>query len=647
MKTRRGILSLALVLFAAAGLVAGCSSDDSPTRPEPGTSPTPGGGGATTFNITVSSSLAELLIGSGQPAEITVVVRRTDNNQAPPNGATVSLSTNFGDFDAANSGVRSRVLSLIAGRATLLLFPAAITGQAVVQARIDNSFGEVRVNFVEETSFNAAFLEPSTGAPGGGERVFIRGQGFRSPVRVEFLVAGAVAATAQVLSVTSAAIEVLTPVAGVPVPVGSTVTADVRVTNQAGTPEQQVQTLQGSFVYSLGGSTTQPVISGVTPNQGPNEGGTLIRIRGDGFEAPVQVLFGTGGTPGSFQGVEGVVQNVSRTELLVVTPSATGVGQDNRNRFVNILVRNQGTGFATVSQNAFQYGQSNVFISAIGPTQGPHFGGTIVTISGSGFDEPVAVSFVGVGANIISVSGSQIVARTNGILLDDCDNQQGESRVVNIETGDGATGPDFIYQVFLPFVSSVDPTSFPEGGGAITLRGTNFEDPVLVLVGGRRANDVAVLDGGTRITATVPPFVGDFPMEDCTTGGGLTGMRQAPATVDLQVINQLTTCEDMLMDQITYIPDDTSCVPDPPNAAFSFTVNGLTVTFQNNSTNAATSSWDFGDGSPTSPERNPTHVYSTVAAGETATFTVSLTVSNGVDLPDTAVSAVTVTAPDP
>lgn len=49
---------------------------------------------------------------------------------------------------------------------------------------------------------------------------------------------------------------------------------------------------------------------------------------------------------------------------------------------------------------------------------------------------------------------------------------------------------------------------------------------------------------------------------------------------------------------------------DPPKAEFSCEVLGRTVFFSNTSNNALGFSWDFGDGSPLSPEESPSHVYS-------------------------------------
>ncbi len=56
-----------------------------------------------------------------------------------------------------------------------------------------------------------------------------------------------------------------------------------------------------------------------------------------------------------------------------------------------------------------------------------------------------------------------------------------------------------------------------------------------------------------------------------------------------------------------------------PIAEFSFSGNEYTVDFTNNSANATSYQWDFGDGS-TSSENNPIHTYSTAG-----TYTVSLT----------------------
>lgn len=60
-----------------------------------------------------------------------------------------------------------------------------------------------------------------------------------------------------------------------------------------------------------------------------------------------------------------------------------------------------------------------------------------------------------------------------------------------------------------------------------------------------------------------------------------------------------------------------------PTAKFSYTKNGLTVTFSNSSTNAQSYKWEFGDGQ-TSTANNPSHTYSNYG-----TYNVTLTAING------------------
>ena len=60
-----------------------------------------------------------------------------------------------------------------------------------------------------------------------------------------------------------------------------------------------------------------------------------------------------------------------------------------------------------------------------------------------------------------------------------------------------------------------------------------------------------------------------------------------------------------------------------PVAAFSTTIEDLEVTFANESVDADSFEWDFGDGSPVSTEENPVYTYT-----QEGTFTVTLTASN-------------------
>lgn len=93
-----------------------------------------------------------------------------------------------------------------------------------------------------------------------------------------------------------------------------------------------------------------------------------------------------------------------------------------------------------------------------------------------------------------------------------------------------------------------------------------------------------------------------------------------------------------------------SCKEDPveppadPNASFSKVIsatNYLEVQFTNQSQNATTYSWDFGDGSALSTETDPLHLFT--AAG---TYTVTLTATNSAGTSDDFSEAMTITDPD-
>ena len=81
-----------------------------------------------------------------------------------------------------------------------------------------------------------------------------------------------------------------------------------------------------------------------------------------------------------------------------------------------------------------------------------------------------------------------------------------------------------------------------------------------------------------------------------------------PKTVSLTINGSLTETKENLI-SVSVIPE----------ADFSFGGNGLTVEFTNNSANATSYLWDFGDGN-TGTDNNPTHTYATAG-----TYTVTLT----------------------
>jgi hypothetical protein len=314
-----------------------------------------------------------------------------------------------------------------------------------------------------------------------------------------------------------------------------------------------------------------PAVFSVTPGSGPNEGGTLVVITGGGFVAPVQVVFGQGNSPTSFEGQEAQIQSVTSGRLEVISPAAVGFGQNNQNQTVAILVRNLGSGLATIQPSAFRYG-TDVLITAVGPTIVPYFGGTSVIIHGQGFDAPVAVTLGGIAQPATSVTGTEIVVATQGITTNQCQDVTGGVGVTNIETGDGATaqGLTFTYRVvaFTPVIFGINPTSGPQAGNTlVTISGSDLRNP-RVEFGGRPAVVTSVAPDGSSVTARTP-FLPDEALrtEACDDNmDGTQGQRFLPTAVDVTVINRDTTCEDTFADGFVYNPTNTTCRNDvgPP-----------------------------------------------------------------------------------
>ena len=108
----------------------------------------------------------------------------------------------------------------------------------------------------------------------------------------------------------------------------------------------------------------------------------------------------------------------------------------------------------------------------------------------------------------------------------------------------------------------------------------------------------------TNLTQNADTYLWDFGDGNTSTLENPTHTYSAPGTYTVQLIatNSTFNASDT-MTKIDYIT-----VYDSVNADFSYTVQNMTVTFQNQSTGADSYMWDFGDGN-TSTDIDPVHVY--------------------------------------
>jgi hypothetical protein len=430
------------------------------------------------------------------------------------------------------------------------------------------------VNFVTDEiptgSPQILSISPPTGSPAGGYVVTILGRSIFAPVRVFFGSQEAVVSSFTEETVSQPAeIKVVVPRVELGVSaqfqeVSVTVVSRAGTTNEAsgstGAPDNNPAT-DDAFRYEL--EIMTPFPQAVAPPSGPNEGNTRISIFGEGFQSPLAAYFGSGNTR-----VDLEVVSVSFSQIIAITPPASGLGSEFANNSVSLTVHNIASNKTGTLSSAFRYGPEMQIIS-VSPSSGTALGGTRVTIHGFGFDDPVAVTLAGVPAQVIRVSGTEIIAIASAPRIANCSMEGGGSGpviVTNIEDGQSVDGPDFTYILDTPVITFVSPLPATEGAGISVTVLNPGTGSATFKIGDRTvfptpAGATSPL-GTTTFTMTVPTGL-EFDTEDCTTAGGAAGTVNAPTNFDLVFRNVITGCDAELEGGITINPSDTTCNAGP------------------------------------------------------------------------------------
>lgn len=543
MKQQKSWMALLALLF----LFASCKGE-SPTAPPPGGGPS-GPAPPTGTTVTLTASNANPVVDSIVIITATVTV----NGQPAPDGTAVEFASTGGSFSATET-VTSILRTTTNGIATVQL-RSTVAGSIRVQAAVGSVSRFVDVLFrlspvvipPETPVPTITSVTPNIGTPAGGQRILIVGKNFKEPVRVLFNTGGPLPVEAFVVSRTDTAIEVLTP--SVNVGAGQQLISDIIVITQAGTASEARAELADSFTFR--NETLTPRISTATPNSGPVTGGTRVTIFGDGFQSPVQVLFGA---------AEARVVTIEFSQIIVEAPAARDTVDPGPEPApvtgpVPITVRNINSQTAVTLTDGFRY-VSALDVIAFRPLLGPATGGTDIVIDGAGFLAPVDVSFAGVRATVLQVTGTRILART-GALPSACGGAVGSLLVTNVNNGDFEIFGDqpeednYRYVPVLPLITAISPSPVQVGGSlSVTVR-----DPGVGALGAGdirfNVNDRTLIPSPDRITAgsgfqtfAVPiPLTGfTFPQVACTTGSGLAGTQFGPTEVGLTFNNLSTSC---------------------------------------------------------------------------------------------------------
>ncbi|MBC7538266.1 MAG: IPT/TIG domain-containing protein, partial [Bacteriovorax sp.] len=302
-------------------------------------------------------------------------------------------------------------------------------------------------------------IVPTSGSIFGGNLVTISGSGFASGALVTIGTT-----SCNVVNINSSQIT-CTSTANAP---GS---YDISVINR----NRQSAKLAIAYTYRI-----PPIVTSVSPSSGFATGSTAVTISGSGFNA---------GATASFGGTSCSSLTVLNPTTITCTTAAHAAG------FINIVITNTdaqvGTGIS-----AYKY-VSAPTVTSVAANAGALAGGSVVTISGSGFLAGAMASFGGSLCTALTVVNPTTITCTTAAHAAGLINVV----VTNTDTQFGTGLSTFTYQA-APTVTSVAPTSgFAIGSTAVTITGSGFIAGATASFGGSLCTVLTVVNP-TTITCT-------------------------------------------------------------------------------------------------------------------------------------------------
>ncbi|MDP2270144.1 MAG: IPT/TIG domain-containing protein [Archangium sp.] len=426
----------------------------------------------------------------------------TPNSGFTSGGITITLSgTNFRPGAQVRFGANAGTSVVVdaSGTSLTVIAPSALVNGPVNVTVINTDTQQVVVtggftyNYPLPTLLS---VTPATGFAVGGTPITIVGTGFQPSPTV--LVGGTLA--------TNIVRSSLTQVTAV-TPPGAAGLADVTVTN----PDLQSATRTGAFRY-----VPAPSLSSISPSNGAVQGGTRITLTGQNFQAGATVRLGA----------------VPAFAVTVTSPTtATAITNTNVAGPADVVLTNPDTQSSTLA-GGFTFDGAPT-LTALSPISGTTAGGTVVTLSGTGFGASTAVSFgTGASPTVTLVSPTQLTAVTPaasvGVVTVTVRN--GDNQSASIIGGFRFVAP--------PTLTAAAPNSGDVGGGTVVrLTGAGFASSTTVSFGGTPAAQVSLVSA-TELDAVTPrhlPGVVDVQVSTdgaiATLTGGFTFTRSAPTLV--------------------------------------------------------------------------------------------------------------------
>src|SRR3984957_1870493 len=188
------------------------------------------------------------------------------------------------------------------------------------------------------------------------------------------------------------------PASGATFPVGTT-----KVECTAVDGHENKATASFNVTATASSPPVAPVVTGVTPNEGPEAGGTTVAVKGEHFEGATEAKFGTTAAT--------ELKVVSGTEITVKDPAHTP-------GTVDVTVKTSAGTSTTSSADHFAYKApappppAVPVVTSVAPNEGPEAGGTTVTIKGEHFEGATEAKFGTTAATELKVvSGTEVTVK--------------------------------------------------------------------------------------------------------------------------------------------------------------------------------------------------------------------------------------------
>lgn len=249
------------------------------------------------------------------------------------------------------------------------------------------------------------------------------------------------------------------------------------------TAEATVQKTDAPTEIPVRPESNPPTIEAVIPSAGPLSGGTSLLITGNHFQGAVSAFI---------DGLAATQVTVSNDhkQILCLTPAGLGAGAKD----LKVISSLKGE---VTAAGAFTY-TTPATVESVSPAEGPISGGTVITVTGTGFLGTVTLALGTQAVTFTSQTATTLTAVTPPGLA---------AGPVSVTVTSSVHGPAVLANAFTynqaPAITSIDPaTGSLAGGTSVVLVGTGFQGNMSVTLEGRAATITA--QSPTQLTFLTP-----------------------------------------------------------------------------------------------------------------------------------------------